>query len=314
MPGKSILSQLTSPYNKMYQTGGTVGTTRPAGVTQAQPQQPSDDTTWGGDFTWGGGDFVSGGGDFVPGGGDFLDWTNENFDAGAAASGGGTRNPQGPQGATTWEDVWGHLWGDASPDTFDFHDSSTWPPDWSPGDEIPGWSEWFTGGSGGPFNDEAYFGPGGTGENAGGAPWWDVEGGGVGAGGIFGDAFNFDAWFDDMTYEDLGAGFGGGSFWDIMEDLGYPMPEGYGIPTGFGGTSPFGALGMETTEGYEPGKFDANLVRRKPEVAPQIQNVNFDQASLERDILKQLGSPSSQRGGQDEQSQIVDAVLNELRL
>ena len=98
MPGKSILSQLTSPYNRMYQTGGTVGPTKYTGVTQAQPQQPADDTTWGGDFTWGGGDFVSGGG--------ALDWTQENFDAGAA-TGGGTRDPQGPQGSTTWEDVWG---------------------------------------------------------------------------------------------------------------------------------------------------------------------------------------------------------------
>ena len=316
MPGKSILSQLTSPYNRMYQTGGTVGPTKYTGVTQAQPQQPADDTTWGGDFTWGGGDFVSGGGGA-------LDWTQENFDAGAAASGGDTRDPDwtfdspfGPQGSTTWEEEWGHLWGSSNPGSFDYTDPGTWPPGWQPGDEIPGWSEWFTGGSGGDFGDEAYVGPGSTGENAGGPPWWDVEGGGVGAGGVFGDAFNFDSWFDDMTYEDLGAGFGGGSFWDIMEDLGYPMPDWMQddfVP----GSAPLpamGALGMETTEGYEPGRFDANLVRRKPVVAPQIQNVNFDQASLEQDILKQLGSPSSQRGGQDEQSQIVDAVLNELRL
>lgn len=101
-----------------------------------------------------------------------------------------------------------------------------------------------------------------------------------------------------------------------MEDLGYPMPDWMQddfVP----GSAPLpamGALGMETTEGYQPGRFDANLVRRAPVVAPQIQNVNFDQASLEQDILKQLDSPSSQRGGQDEQSQIVDAVLNELRL
>jgi hypothetical protein len=317
MPGKSILSQLTSPYNKMYQKGGTVGPTKYAGVTQAQPQQPADDTTWGGDFTWGGGDFVPGGGDFVPGGGDFLDWTDENFDsAGRSWFGGGSAH-------TTWWDVWGSQWGDNSPDTFDYNDPDTWPPGWQPGDEIPGWSEWFTGGSvftppgqWTPGVNASYFGPGGVDLEGGGGspPWWDVEGGaiwpseggGVGAGGIFGgaDILNFGDMFDDFSID----------FWGMMEDQGYSMPEGYGIPTGFGVTSPFGALGMETTEGYEPGKFDANLVRRKPEVAPQVQNVNFDQASLERDILKQLDSPSSQRGGQDEQSQIVDAVLNELRL
>ena len=272
MPGKSILSQLTSPYNRMYQTGGTVGPTKYAGVTQAQPQQPADDTTWGGDFTWGGGDFVSGGG--------ALDWTQENFDEGAA-TGGSTRDPDGE-----WD------WWTGGTDEFG---------NFSYGEAVHGEGYWDPESSDDPWGGTPWYEQGGPG-----IPGLDFENPGdfgIGAG----DNILPPGWFDDFSIEDW-------ADWitdDLWGDAPWNQPE---IPTGFGGTSPLGALGMETTEGYQPGRFDANLVRRAPVVAPQIQNVNFDQASLEQDILKQLDSPSSQRGGQDEQSQIVDAVLNELRL
>tara|TARA_Y100001973_G_C5151244_1_gene308246 strand:- start:281 stop:1126 length:846 start_codon:yes stop_codon:yes gene_type:complete len=279
--GKSILSQFLEPYRKMYQRGGLVDT-----GTQVSPpmEQPSDTTNTYGGGTMPGMDFTFGGGDFVnPNVGGGLEWTQENFDAGAASSGGSrdfTTSPYGPQGATTWQEVYGSQWGnDNNPGNLDYNDPSTWPVNWSPGMPIPGWQDWYTGGQ--DSTGQSFVGPGGTDfsstpsqfpqSNATIFPDYGESGPS-----IFGNPLDFwSGLVDDPAQDD-----------PVQDTLSY-----MGVSGGPGGAQ--GPLGMETAPGYMPGKFIGRKVRRAPALGMGVQD-------------------TEQR--QDSRSDIIDAVLNELRI
>jgi hypothetical protein len=93
--------------------------------------------------------------------------------------------------------------------------------------------------------------------------------------GIFGNPLDFSVLVDDPAQDD-----------PVQNTLSY-----MGVSGGPGGAQ--GPLGMETAPGYMPGKFIGRKVRRAPALGMGVQD-------------------TEQR--QDSRSDIIDAVLNELRI